>query len=100
MNPIKLNLPNIPIYHIVYTKRTKKVVMYKHNAGVVEYPDYISISFNTDNTISIYDNVVKLKWYNDTDYICWDYSQRKHIFVKDSVKAIELLNTKDFSQLK
>lgn len=99
---IKCNLPNIWIYHIVYTKRTKEVVMYRHPAGIVEYLEngYTSISFNTDNTIRIYDKVVKLKWYKDTDYICWDYTQRKHIFVKDPVKAMEIFGSKDFKNFK
>lgn len=96
---IRCNLPNIPIYHIVYTKRTKKLNMYKHNAAIVEYSTYKKISFNTDDTISIYDRVVNLKWYDDTDYICWNYSQRKHIFVKDPVKAIEIFSLKNIKDL-
>ena len=96
------NLPNILIYHIIYTKRTKEVAMYKHAAGIVEYPEngYTSISFNDDGKISPMDRHVKLKWYKDTDYICWDYSQRKHIFVKDPVKAIEIFGSKDFEIIK
>ena len=43
--PIKLNLPNILMYHIVYTKRTNEMVMYSHMASVVEYTEYTSISF-------------------------------------------------------
>lgn len=97
------NLPNIWIYHIVYTKRTKEVVMYRHSASIIEYefPEekYTRIQF-TDKKMYVTNRNIVLKWYDNTDYICWDFSQRKHIFVKDQAKAIEIFGSKDFENIK
>ena len=79
------------LYHIVYTKRTNKVVMYKQHPTISSIDDHEIVEFNDiHEVIGIMDKRVKLKWYKDTDYICWGYTQRTHIFVRDPKRAIEI----------
>lgn len=88
------------IYHIVYTKRNKQVVMYKENTYINSSLGYDSIIFNdTNNIMGLMDKRINLKWYENTNYICWNYNQRIHIFVRDPKIAIKIFtdnNIKDY----
>ena len=89
------------LYHIVYTKRTNKAVMYKQHPSISPGDDYETVWFNDiHKVIGMMDRRVKLKWYKDTDYICWDYTQRLHIFVRDHQKAIEIFDDENLKNYK
>lgn len=89
------------LYHIVYTKRNNKAVMYKQYLAISPGDDYETVEFNdAHKVIGIMDRRVKLKWYKDTDYICWDYTQRLHIFVRDPHRAIEIFTDENLKNYK
>lgn len=89
------------LYHIVYTKRNNKAVMYKQHPAISPGNDYEVVEFNDANEVlELMDRRVKLKWYKDTDYICWNYTQRIHIFIRDPQCAIEIFTDENLKNYK
>lgn len=92
---------NEVLYHIVYTKRNNKAVMYKQHPAISSCDDCEMIEFNDINeVIGPMDRLVKLKWYKDADYICWNYTQRIHIFIRDPQRAIEIFTDENLKNYK
>jgi len=88
------------LYHIVYTKRNNKAVMYKQHSEISQVNDHEIVEFNdVHEVIGLMDRRVKLNWYKDTVYICWDYTQRIHIFVRDPQRAIEIFTDENLKKL-
>ncbi len=89
------------LYHIVYTKRNNVPVMYKQYPAISPGNDYETVEFNDiHKVIGMMDRRVKLKWYKNTDYICWDYTQRLHIFVRDPRLAIKIFTDENLKNYK